>query len=154
REVARTALAAEDFEITVTEVLEGDALRENLRDSTARQIELLVRAPSVVLSPLAGEGLLRRDAEGRVVREGDVTFPVTVLVPRSVVDGTFEGPARLLQYGHGFFGTREELISSSMDDFADDHGFVAMAADWWGMMRDDRDVVAQGLADARPGELH
>ncbi len=153
RRIAREALAAGDFAITVREVIEGDALPENLRDSTARQLELEVRAPSVLTTPAAGEAYLRRDELGRVRREGDLVFPVSLLVPRRVAARAHEGTVRLLQYGHGFFGRRDELTNSYVDDFADEYGFVAMAADWWGMMREDRDAVALALGDARPAEV-
>ncbi|MCB9603941.1 MAG: hypothetical protein H6721_09740 [Sandaracinus sp.] len=153
RALAQTALEEGDFEITVREVIEGDALAENLRDSTARQVELDVRAPSILTTPEAGQATIRRDASGRVMREGDVTFPVSLLVPKRVADRSVEGPVRLLQYGHGFFGKRDELLNSYVDDFAEEYGFVAMAADWWGMMREDRDEVAIALGDARPGEV-
>lgn len=153
RRIAQEALAAGDFTITVREVIEGDALPENLRDSTARQIELEVRAPSVLTTPTAGEAYLQRDELGRVVREGDLVFPVSLLVPRRVAARAHEGTVRLLQYGHGFFGRRDELTNSYVDDFADEYGFVAMAADWWGMMREDRDAVALALGDARPAEV-
>ncbi|AKF07896.1 hypothetical protein [Sandaracinus amylolyticus] len=151
RAIAIDALAAAPPAVRVLRVIEGDALAENLRGSTARQIEIEVDAPRIVTSATAGEGYLLRDDEGRVRTEGTVTFAATILVPQSVADaGT---PARLLQYGHGFFGSRGEMTGGYVDDFANEHGFVAMAADWWGMMFEDRNEVAGDLAAGRAREL-
>lgn len=151
RALAIDALEASPPAVRVLEVIEGDALAENLRDSTARRIEIEIDAPNVLTSSVAGEGYLLRDDAGSVRSEGTVTFQATILVPRSVAEGS--APARLLQYGHGFFGTRNELTNGYVDDFANQHGFVAMAADWWGMMVLDRSEVAVDLADGRAREL-
>ncbi|UJR79495.1 hypothetical protein [Sandaracinus amylolyticus] len=151
RAIAIDALEAAPPAVRVIRVVEGDALAENLRASTARQIEIEVDAPRIVASATAGEGYLLRDEAGAVRTEGTVTFAATVIVPKSVAEaGT---PARLLQYGHGFFGSRAEMTGGYVDDFAQEHGFVAMAADWWGMMFEDRNEVAGDLAAARPREL-
>lgn len=153
RQIAIDALAVAPA-VRVTDVLEGDELPEALRATIARQVELEIDAPRIVTSEVAGEAYLLRDAAGAVRTEGTVTFPATVLVPRSVAErapGT--APARLLQYGHGFFGSRREMTTGYLDRFADDHGIVAMGADWWGMMADDRDAVATDLAAGRIAEV-
>lgn len=154
RALAMQALEASPPAVRVLEVIEGDALPEHLRGSTARRVEIEVDAPNVLASSAAGEGYLLRDEAGAVRAEGTVTFQATILVPRSVVEGDGDGgPARLLQYGHGFFGSREEMANGYVDDFANEHGFVAMAADWWGMMVLDRDEVAVDLAQGRARDL-
>jgi hypothetical protein len=109
----------------------------------ARRIELTIEVPLYVDSPEPGAMLL--STGGRATSNGLVEVPVTVWIPPSVEDrapGT--PPARLLQFGHGFFGDRYEC-----DDFpaelADAHGFVVVAADWWGMSADDRGIVLDKL---------
>ena len=92
-----------------------------------------------------------RDESGDVRQEGTVSFPVTLIVPLSVA--AREQPARLLQYGHGFFGSRTEMIDGYVDDFANEYGYVAMAADWWGMMSDDRDALAVALGEGHPNDV-
>lgn len=149
RQLAIDALAVAPT-VRVTGVLEGDALPSDLRDTIARQVEIEIDAPRIVSSEVAGEASLLRDAAGALRVEGTVTFPATILVPRSVAErapGT--APARLLQYGHGFFGTRDEMTHGYLDQFAHDHGIVAMGADWWGMMVDDRSALVEALADGR-----
>ncbi|MDQ3033562.1 MAG: hypothetical protein M3Y87_14175 [Myxococcota bacterium] len=149
RQIAIDALAVAPA-VRVVAVLEGDALPASLRPTIARQVELEIDAPRIVTSEIAGEAHLLRDATGALRSEGTITFPVTVLVPRSVAErAPGSAPARLLQYGHGFFGSRAEITNGYLDQFADDHGFVAIAADWWGMMVDDRNAVALGLAEGR-----
>ena len=77
---------------------------------------------------------LSRDASGKIVANGTHEVPFTLQVPRSAMPESedFE-PARLMQYGHGFFGEREEINYSFMRGFAQERGFVVAAVDWRGM---------------------
>jgi hypothetical protein len=107
----------------------------------ARRIELLMTVPLYVDSAEPGAQLLGPAGEST----GTAEVPITIWIPPSVEDrapGT--PPARLLQFGHGFFGERYEC-----DDFpaqlADEEGFVVVAADWWGMSSNDLDVVAEKI---------
>jgi hypothetical protein len=83
-----------------------------------------------------------RDANGRptrntTTRSADVPF--TISIPRSVqtalmADGT---PGRLLEYGHGLFGSQDESETRWLGEFADTSQFVVVAVDWWGMSEAD-----------------
>jgi hypothetical protein len=53
-------------------------------------------------------------------------------------------PARLLQYGHGFFGTRVEVEDYPIE-LAEEYGFVVVAVDWWGMASEDRGEIISGI---------
>jgi hypothetical protein len=78
---------------------------------TYRRIELSVKVPLYVEStaPLAR---LNRDAQGNVVAKGEADVPFSVFIPKSVGERAVGSPpARLIQYGHGFFGGREEAAS-------------------------------------------
>lgn len=154
RRIAMEALAAGEVRVAVREVIEGDALDDRLRETTARQVELEVTGPRILESLEPGEGWLLRDDEGALRQEGEVTFGVTVIVPLSLVAREPEAPpARLVQYGHGFFGLRSELVTGYMDQFANEHALVGMAADWWGMSQPDRDVLAVSLVEGRPNAV-
>jgi len=110
-----------------------------------RQVELSATLPlyiesDVPLSPL------HRDAKGAVVANGEVKVPFSVIIPPSVANRPAGSPAaRLLQYGHGFFGKRSEA-EDAPTELADEKGFVVLAVDWVGMADEDRFKVADALA--------
>ncbi|HTJ83731.1 MAG TPA: hypothetical protein VL400_18555 [Polyangiaceae bacterium] len=117
----------------------------------ARRIEITVEVPLYVDSPEPGARLVY-GADGKPTATSTVKVPATVWVPKSVANrAPGDPPARLLQYGHGFFGDRTEA-----DDFpsqlADEEGFVIVAADWWGMSSPDRSIVIGDLA-GDPGNI-
>jgi hypothetical protein len=43
----------------------------------------------------------------------------------------------LIQYGHGLFGTRNEISDSYNDNLAEKNGYIIFATDWQGMSRYD-----------------
>ena len=129
-------LAAEPPEITV------HAVSDDVDEHTFRRIEASVEVPLYVESAEPG-ARLHRDANGEVVAHESATVPFTVIVPQSVAAAAGNETARLLQFGHGFFGSREE-VWSVVDRFANERGFVVVAADWWGMSEEDTSSV---LAD-------
>ncbi len=88
---------------------------------------------------------LHRDTSGKVTQNGEIEVPFTVLIPRSVGErAAGEPPGRLVQYGHGFFGTRAEA-ENEPTELADEKGFVLVATDWVGMSEEDRNFVADAL---------
>ena len=104
---------------------------------TRRRIEATVTVPLFVDSAEAG-AQLNRDADGQVVAQGTAEVPFRIVIPESVAsapDGA--PPARLLQFGHGFFGDRTE-IDGFIAELADERHMVVVAADWWGMSASDR----------------
>lgn len=105
--------------------------------------EIGIRVEGTIKVPLytgidAPGALLNRDAEGRVVQNGTAEVPFTLQVPKSAVpaDASFE-PARILQYGHGFFGLREEINYGHMRAFSQEQRYVTVAVDWVGMSEPD-----------------
>lgn len=125
-------------EVRVVEV------RDDVDDFVLRRVEVTVRVPLYVDSPEVGATLVR-DAEGRVVARGEAEVPLTVLIPRSLAAPA--PPGRALQYGHGFFGSREEAATNVIPQLADERGFVVFAADWWGMSGADRLHIADDLVN-------
>lgn len=133
-------LAAEPVVVEVTEV------RDDYDEHTARRIEATITVPLYLESAEPGAAL-RRGAGGEPVAEGTASVPVSIWIPRSVAArAPGDPPARLLQYGHGFFGSREE-VDSFASTFADERGFVVVAADWWGMSDADRGPVVSDLVN-------
>lgn len=90
---------------------------------------------------------LHRDADGRVAQNGYTEIDFTLIIPRSVVDGTKPRPARLLQFGHGFFGDRGELQGWA-SRFAHETGMIVMGVDWTGMATADAAVILGDLLGA------
>lgn len=122
------------------------SVEPDVNEHIARRIDLTIQVPLYVSSIEPGATLNGSPP----VATDTVEVPVTVWIPPSVANRKpGSPPARLLQFGHGFFGDRYES-----DDFpaafADEHGFVVVAADWWGMAANDRGFVAGELA-SNPG---
>lgn len=100
----------------------------------ARRIEGVMTVPLYLQSDLPG-ALLHRDPFEQVTANGTTQVPFTILVPeKALVPGN---PGRLLQFGHGFFGSRDEITSGFVPAFAAQTGMVVMAVDWWGMSKHD-----------------
>ena len=119
-------------------------VEDDVDEHTFRRIDATVTVPLYVDSALP-QARLNADAEGRVVAGGQAKVPFVILVPKSVANrAPGDPPARLLQFGHGFFGSKEEATSFPAA-FADERGFVVVATDWWGMSENDRFAVIGAL---------
>jgi hypothetical protein len=96
---------------------------------------------------------LHRDAGGQVAQNGEVAVPFTVLIPRSIAAlGPTDPPARLLQYGHGFFGARDnDSDIAHILPLLQQYKFVFVSVDWWGMTNQDVLFLVEAIA-VRPSE--
>ncbi|GBD27715.1 hypothetical protein HRbin30_03070 [bacterium HR30] len=112
------------------------------RSELSRRIEGTVEVPWYMQSARPG-ARIRRDASGKPVAQGSVRVPFLVLVPRRAEDSP--EPLRLLQFGHGFFGSLAEMEFGYLPQFLQDYGFVAMGTEWWGMSQADLTTVAADL---------
>ena len=112
-----------------------------------RVIKGTIEVP-LFLTDTTPEGVLARGEDGAPAIGGTAQADFLMIVPRSVAAA--QTPARVLQFGHGFFGDRREVTGSFVHEFADQTGMVVIAVDWWGMSEPDRFPVAQRLADAPP----
>lgn len=143
------ALALEELErtppvVTIDALFEGpnlDLILDNAPE-TWRMIKGTVTGPRVVDDNNAGARLVR-DAAGLVVLNGTTTFEFTAIVPASVRDRFEPGP--VLLFGHGFFGSRQEVEGSATRRITDHAGTVMIAIDWQGMSSDDSGVVASSV---------
>ncbi|MBN2494500.1 MAG: hypothetical protein JXR96_07925 [Deltaproteobacteria bacterium] len=147
REQVIARFAARPPEITILEV------EDDIHERIARRVEGTILVPLFVESTEPGARLVR-DASGEPVAGADVAVPFTALIPRSVAERQpADPPARLLQYGHGFFGRRDNLSElGHIYPLLDGHRFVLVSADWWGMSIDDSMPVAGAIAE-RPSEI-
>ena len=139
RELSLEDFAAGPPVITVTDVIDAPA------PGLARRVEGTMTVSLFVDSPEPG-ARLNLGEDGRVARNGTVEVPFSILVP-DAVDSAPVGspPARVVQYGHGFFGSREEALSDWAIAFMNETSTVFAVVDWWGMARDDMLVVANDV---------
>lgn len=61
--------------------------------------------------------------------------PFICNIPRVAVDGN--EPAKLSLYGHGLFGSADEVNTKKLAELGNDHDFVFCATDWAGMSESD-----------------
>ncbi|MEC7946716.1 MAG: hypothetical protein VX265_04050 [Myxococcota bacterium] len=121
----------------IDDVIEADCSEDGTR--IARTIWGTFRAPLYTEVDDAPT-VLNRDAEGLPYANGESTATFIVRVPCSVATGG--APARLVQYGHGFFGNIREVETGWLAEWADDSSYVLVATNWKGMMDADRGAIA------------
>ncbi len=133
--------------VTVVSVAENDPTKN---PNIWLRIEGTIRVPLYLASSEVGAKLYR-NARGQVQQNGETEVPFTLQVPQSAkpADMNFE-PARILEYGHGFFGLREEINYGFMRGYTNEGRYVAVAVDWWGMSEPDLDQVVQDAVNS-PG---
>jgi hypothetical protein len=125
--------------VTITSVIPDPSAEIALR------VEGTLRVPLYLDSAEPG-ARLHRGADGRVAQNGEAEVPFTLQVPTTAMpaDASFE-PARILQYGHGFFGLREEINYSFMRGYSQEQAYITAAVDWWGMSELDIDIVGGNI---------
>jgi hypothetical protein len=69
------------------------------------------------------------------------------IIPRSAVNGGNVIPARPSLYGHGLFGTADEVTGANVEAMANEHRMMFCATDWAGMSNRDLPNVALILQD-------
>jgi hypothetical protein len=140
RELTLAWLAQNQPVVTVTEVKEAPSadLWRTIKGNV--QIPLFLEAaPSPSTDPK-----LFRDGAGLVAQNGTATVDFVVNVPISVRDQA--GPGRVLGFGHGFFGTTDEVSSGSTVTIEKTLSAVTIGINWWGMSNPDQGIVANQLA--------
>ncbi len=99
-----------------------------------REIKATMHVPLFLESGDPG-ALIHRGPDGKPAQNGYLDAPFTIRIPNSVLSGAKAG--RLVQYGHGFFGTQAEVDGTYPSRFADQTGSILIAADWKGMSSPD-----------------
>lgn len=107
----------------------------------ALRVEGVLDVPLYLESAETG-ALLHRGPDGAVAYNGQVAVPFLLQVPRSAIpDAEAFAPARTLQWGHGFFGAREEVNHGFNQRYAQEGRYVMAAVDWWGMSEPDINAI-------------
>ncbi|MBI3183399.1 MAG: hypothetical protein HYZ28_14775 [Myxococcales bacterium] len=136
RELTLEWLSSNSPQIEVTK------LEEDPDAEVWRRVRGTVKGPLFLESPDPGSAL-SRDADGRVRQNGTVAFRFVAQLPMSVRDQF--GPGLPLAYGHGFFGTLEELTGAGATNLSSRLRAPLFAAEWWGMHQSDVAKVADAL---------
>ncbi len=104
-----------------------------------------VTVPHFLDSPDAGARLVLGD-DGLPMRGEDVEYPFEMIVPRSA---TPDNPAAITAFGHGLFGTADQVDRQAHHIFANTYNHVLFAMDWIGMSNPDADVVGNAIIEGR-----
>ena len=131
--------------------------------NTFRHIEGTFTMPLYTNVDMPGSPL-HRDSSGAPIANGTTEVPFTVVIPRSVAaaamaaggdtdagapDGgtTTFTPTRMVEYGHGLFGLRDEVTNGYMSTFLNRFAMVGAATDWAGMSQNDVGFALQTLSN-------
>ncbi|MFO0681697.1 MAG: hypothetical protein U0234_06590 [Sandaracinus sp.] len=139
RDRGLAALMADGTSCTVTQTM------DDVDTHVFRRIYGTVRVPLFIGGTDATvdeQCMLVRDAEGLPTRNTttpSVDVPFIISIPRSVQTSLMAGgqAGRLLEYGHGLLGSRDESESGWLGEFADESQLVVVAVDWWGLSGED-----------------
>lgn len=83
--------------------------------------------------------LLTRDADGMPYANGEVDVPFSIVVPCSVLQNP--APARIVQFGHGLFGSYRDTTWDSNVTLAENQGYILFGTSWKGMSDEDVDPI-------------
>lgn len=114
-----------------------DLIEDGPSDLIARRIRGTFETPYYTEHPGPNTHLVLDD-DGLPVFQGWTNSTFIVNIPVSLVAQGQSG--RILQYGHGLFGSETEINGSYLQEIANDYGYVTCATNWWGM--DQFDVPA------------
>ncbi len=134
------ALVEDGIEYTIDSV-ETDYNPEDI----AFRIFGTFRAPLFMTSPDPG-ALLNFGDDGLPAVNEDTPWmdvPFEVLIPQSA---STEEPAAIIEYGHGLFGTKEQIQSGHFRSFMNEYNYTFAAVDLIGMADEDVGTVLSILA--------
>lgn len=115
--------------VRVDSVLDHDAAH------AWRTVSGAVTVPLFLTSSTDLNAVLARDSAGEVALAGTAEVPFLAVVGASVETSGVPGLA--IGYGHGFFGSRDEVHGSSARTIADRLHATMLSIDWWGMSTPD-----------------
>ena len=137
RELTLAHLAAGPPAIRVTQSTDGDR-------GFARIVRIEMDVPQFLTSD-GVDAKLVRGANGEVEQRGIRKVAALVCIPNAAWNGKPAG--RPLAYGHGFFGSTEEVESATGRAIAERLGAVTFGTTWTGMAKDDLSALVGGISD-------
>jgi hypothetical protein len=119
-------------------------------DKIAREVKGRFLVPCYLSSPDCAPGAPMSFAPGsntpQRIPGNMVAANFTCIVPRAAVDGGVH-PARPSLYGHGLFGSADEIEAGNVESMSNEHDFVFCGTDWIGMAEEDLPNAFSVLAD-------
>lgn len=129
REQTIEALENESFAFTI------DTVEDDFSADALRRVTGTFEAPKFISQTAldVAEASLTLDGDGKPVRDGNLTAPFTLILPRAAE----QGPVKLLVFGHGFLGSAAGELGgaggSYMQSFLNDKGYAAIGTNWTGL---------------------
>ena len=122
-----------------------DLVSDDVSARLARLVEGRFEVPLYLEADEPGAHL-HRDGTGRVSQNGLGEARFVLVVPRSVAERTAsDPPARLVQFGHGLFESREKIKEERLVEMADQSGWVLLSTDFEGMCTADLSTLVYDL---------
>ena len=121
---------------------EIDDVVEDYDEDIAYKIEGRVTVP-LFLDDAGPGGILVEDDHGDPQQNGTAEYPFVLVIPYSAL----EEPADILQYGHGIFGSRDDVLAKDYLAAANELNYVLLSMDWIGMSDDDVVVIVQSISN-------
>ncbi len=153
-EAIRLNDVAGNCRITVNEVEQApaDDVWRRLRGTVRVALFLNDADPGGTTPESVNLARIHRDASGRPTQNETTPFaevPFTATIPTSVYARLRAGgaPVRLLTYGHGLFGDRNEVEAGWFRATTEELEMIGVAVDWWGMSTDDVVRVTRSLGE-------
>lgn len=140
-EQTREWLATNDPVLTNVEVREGEDLTDEEAPDLQRVVEATLSVPLFLASDQPGAAMTR-DESGEPVSESVAEVPILILIPQSIEGGD---DVPVIQFGHGFFGSTDEMTDSFFDEFIDEYGYIGVGTNWWGLSDADLGSVADAI---------
>ena len=142
---------ANDPVVEITTVQEGDEIIDSLQGMAFRRIQGTIEVPLFLTGTDTDAGIVRND-DGTPVWEVATPVPFTAWIPNSVASS--DERARIVQWGHGFLGSQEEIDNGNVRGAFEELGYVAISVDWWGLSEPDRGPIIDYLLNAPEDGLH
>jgi len=127
---------APPFEVTSVE--------ENVNDNTWRRVRGKFTVP-LFMQSATPPTVYKLGPDGMPVQNGFTTADFLVNIPRSAVAGGMAHPSRPSVYGHGLFGSRDEVNAGHLQAFSNQVNIMFGGTDWIGMSSPDRDIVLRWI---------
>jgi len=129
---------APPFEVTSVE--------ENLNDNILRRVQGTFTVP-LFMTSATPPAVYNLGPDGMPVQNGFATANFLVNIPRSTVADGVAHPARPSVYGHGLFGTRNEVNAGHLQAFSNQVNIMFGGTEWIGMSEPDREIVQRFIND-------
>jgi len=122
-----------------------DRVSDDVSANLARLVEGRLEVPLFLEADEPG-ALLHRDGSGRVAQNGLGEAQFVLIVPRSVAERVAGDPqAKLVQFGHGLFESRDKIKEERLVEMADQSGWVLLSTDFVGLSTTDLSGLVNDL---------